>query len=61
MKTISEFVDLFPMAAVVRIFVNNKCVYNESAYGIPKKYFYSNLSSFKVCFENDRLIYNFWI
>lgn len=61
MKTIYDFMDLFTIAAIVRIYVNDKLYYNGSAYSIPKKYMYHNLSSFSVCFEDDRLIYNFWI
>ena len=61
MKTISEFVDLFPIAAIVRIYDKNRCVYDKCAYGIPQKYLYIGLNSFKVCFEDNRLIYKFWI
>lgn len=61
MKNINEFLDLFSIAAVVKIYQNNIEVYNGSVYKIPKSFLFINLINFKVCFEDNRLVYKFWL
>lgn len=61
MKNINDFLDLFAVSSVVKIYQNNIEVYNGSIYKIPPKFLYVNLESFKICFEDSRIVYKFWI
>ena len=62
---INDCVDLFPMSAVVMVFQNcsgrDTVVYSGNHYAIPKSYMFVNLNSFRVVFEDGRLVYKFWI
>ena len=62
---INDCVDLFPMSAVVVVFQNcsgrDTVVYSGNHYAIPKSYMFVNLNSFRVVFEDGRLVYKFWI
>ena len=64
-NSINDCMDLFPMSAVVMIFQNNSgkdiVVYKGNHYSIPKPYIYTKLNSFHVCFEDNRLVYKFYV
>ncbi len=65
MNNINDFMELFPMSAVVKVFKNSygktNVVYCGNSYKIPKSYMFVNLNSFRVVFEDGRLVYKFWI
>ena len=61
MNSISDFLDLFAVAAVVKIYQNGTEAYSGSVYKIPKQFLYIKLTNFKVCFENNRIVYKFWV
>lgn len=61
MKNINDFLDLFAVSSIVKIYQSNVEAYNGSIYKIPSKFLYLNLESFKVCFEDSRIVYKFWL
>ena len=61
MKNINDFLDLFAISALVKIYQSGVEVYSGSVYKIPDKFIYLNLVTYSVCFENGRIVYKFWI
>ena len=61
---VEELVEFMPMSSVVKMFCssnNDSPLYEGNQYGIPKVYLVYKIKSFRVCFENGRIVYKIYV
>lgn len=61
---VEELVEFMPMSSIVEMFGSGNSevpFYRGNQYGIPKTCFIYKIKSFRVCFENGRIVYKIYV